>query len=197
MPTPRAPSEYGMRLPLAFTWAIWPWAPEPPQPSLNTLEFTLRHFHAHQAARIVLKDVLDHHRLAIAQQTPEYNTTFSLVPRLTKIQRPRSQQQFFQAREASLRRERKRLRGEPVENEEIAVVWDEWDVPGPNTGSRDALLVLAKMTWNAYIPPEDGTWYDLGEDWGTVCTISLLQIVICGSLIVQNAELSLRLGTRS
>jgi lipase ATG15 len=162
-----------MRLPLAFTWALWPWAPEPPQPSLNTLEFTLKHIHAHTGAKVVLKDVLEHHRLAIAQQTPEYNTTFSLIPRLTKTNRPKSQQQFFHAREASLLRQTKRRRGEPVENDEIAVIWDEWDVPGPDTNDREALRVLAKMSWNSYIPPDDGQWYDLGEDWGSVCTFCL------------------------
>ena len=156
-----------MRLPQAITWALWPWAPEPPKTSVNPLEFTLRHVHAHKGARVVLKDIMEHQRLSIAQATPEFSTSFSLTPRSTKVHRPRSQSQFFQAREASLNRLRKRRRGELVENDDIAVVWDEWDVPGPDTGSRDSLLVLAKMSWNTYILPEDPAWYDL-SDWGSV-----------------------------
>ncbi|KIM26024.1 hypothetical protein M408DRAFT_73453 [Serendipita vermifera MAFF 305830] len=155
-----------MYIPKVFTWALWPWAPEPQKTSLKPLEFTLRHVHAHTGARVVFKDVMEHQRLSIAETTPEFSTSFTLTPRSTKVHRPRSQQQFFQAQEASRNRLRKRRRGELVEDDEISVAWDEWDVPGPDTGSRDALLVLAKMSWNTYILPEDPQWYDL-SDWGT------------------------------
>lgn len=46
--------------------------------------------------------------------------------------------------------------------------WDEEETVGPDTESRDTLLVLAKMTSNAYLQPDDKGWYSLGENWTTV-----------------------------
>ncbi|KAG8807458.1 putative lipase atg15 [Serendipita sp. 399] len=156
-----------MRLPQALFLGLWPWTPEPTPSTPNTLNFTLRHIHGHKGRQVVFKDVLERHRFSIAQHTPQYETSFALTPVRTKTYKPRSQAEFFQAREASLRRQRRKRRGELVEDEEVVVAWDEWDVPGPNTGDRETLKVLAKMTWNAYMTPDDGQWYDLGEDWGT------------------------------
>lgn len=45
--------------------------------------------------------------------------------------------------------------------------WDEGEVVGPNVESRETLLLLAKMTNNAYIQPEDKEWYPLGGNWTT------------------------------
>ncbi|KAF7795282.1 hypothetical protein EIP86_006435, partial [Pleurotus ostreatoroseus] len=44
--------------------------------------------------------------------------------------------------------------------------WDEDEVLAPDVTKRETLLLLAKMTSNAYYP-EPGTpgWYDLGERW--------------------------------
>jgi hypothetical protein len=46
--------------------------------------------------------------------------------------------------------------------------WDEEEIVGPNVESRETLLVLAKMTNNAYLQPDDKEWYSLGENWTTV-----------------------------
>ena len=46
--------------------------------------------------------------------------------------------------------------------------WDEGEIVGPDTESRETLLLLAKMTSNAYLQPDDKGWYSLGENWTTV-----------------------------
>ena len=49
------------------------------------------------------------------------------------------------------------------------VEWDDEEIEGPNVEDRQTLLMLAKMTYNAYVEPQDKDWYDLGEGWPTVC----------------------------
>lgn len=46
--------------------------------------------------------------------------------------------------------------------------WDEEEIIGPDVENRETLLVLAKMTSNAYLQPDDEGWYPLGENWTTV-----------------------------
>ena len=47
--------------------------------------------------------------------------------------------------------------------------WEEDDVPGPDTSSRETLLTLAKMTSNAYYKNEtDDGWWDLSGNWTSV-----------------------------
>lgn len=46
--------------------------------------------------------------------------------------------------------------------------WDETDVEGPNVRDRETLLMLAKMTSNAYTQPGAKDWYDIGPDWNNV-----------------------------
>jgi lipase ATG15 len=48
--------------------------------------------------------------------------------------------------------------------------WDDVGVPGPDVESRETLLELAKMTYNAYneSPESDGSWYELESQWNTV-----------------------------
>ena len=38
----------------------------------------------------------------------------------------------------------------------------------PDVTSRETLLMLAKMTSNAYIYPEETGWYDLDGEWNVV-----------------------------
>ena len=46
--------------------------------------------------------------------------------------------------------------------------WNEEEIIGPDVESRETLLILAKMTSNAYLQPDDKGWYPLGENWTTV-----------------------------
>jgi lipase ATG15 len=198
---PRSVTQLEMRLPQAIAWALslWPSPPIEPAPptKLDTLNLTLRHVHAHKGGRVVFKDVSDQQRFFIQQQPAEgdgrqIETSYQITPRLMKTYKPRSQAQFFEAREASLKKLRQRRCGFPLasnpnkkDEEDIVVVWDEWDVPGPDTESRETLTVLAKMTWNAYMTPDDGSWYDLGADWGQVCIfcVSLTHVGTSSKLV--------------
>jgi lipase ATG15 len=50
----------------------------------------------------------------------------------------------------------------------MEVPWEEDTVLAPDVRDRETLLMLAKMTSNAYSTPEDKDWYDLGEGWNKV-----------------------------
>lgn len=169
-----------MRLPKGLLVGLWPWAvndaqtpealpPSTPIPASSKLSFTLRHIHGHRGSQVALKDISPSDLVRIQTSNPDYQTTFDIPPVRVKTYKPREQAQFFRVREASVRRAWMQRRGFPISvlDKEEVVIWDEWEVPGPNTGDRETLRTLAKMTWNAYIPPDDGQWYDLGEDWGT------------------------------
>ena len=42
-----------------------------------------------------------------------------------------------------------------------SLAWDTTTIPGPDTTSRETLLLLAKMTYNAYTSPDASDWYPL------------------------------------
>lgn len=115
------------------------------------LSLQLRHLHGHTGSRVVFADVPKSDVLA---QTNAY----SLKTRRIKRHRPRSFESFAKARWRSIHK---------GESEHLA--WDEEEVDGPNVSDRETLLVLAKMTYNAYVQPIDPDWYDLGEGWPDVC----------------------------
>ncbi|EMD33948.1 ATG15B [Gelatoporia subvermispora B] len=50
-----------------------------------------------------------------------------------------------------------------LENESLD--WDEDEIVGPDTESRETILELAKMTSNAYYAPGETGWYDLEGNW--------------------------------
>ncbi|EIW66796.1 hypothetical protein TREMEDRAFT_45618 [Tremella mesenterica DSM 1558] len=43
--------------------------------------------------------------------------------------------------------------------------WDDVEVMGPDVRDRQTLMTLAKMASNAYVLPDGGEWYPLGEQW--------------------------------
>ena len=147
-----------------FLALFWPSPPQRPLdlPKSPAIEVKLRHVHAHSDGRVVFKDVNKNHLQAFSVVA---ETSYSFTPIRQKTYRPRSQNDFFRARDVSKGRMRKRSHSN---EDDVVVIWDEWDVPGPDHGSRDALTALAKMTWNAYMTPDDGTWYDLGDEWPNV-----------------------------
>lgn len=155
--------------------ALWPFYTPVTEPEPQ-LEFTLRHIHAHKGSTIVLQDV-----------PPSANilgeTSFKLKPQMLKTFKPRSQSDFFMAQRQGFR-----------QREQVEIPWDEWEIPGPNTSSRDTLSVLAKMTWNAYLLPDDTTWYDLGDHWSRVGLSYSLFPSKC--VLNEPVELSIWLGAR-
>lgn len=48
------------------------------------------------------------------------------------------------------------------------VDWNEDEIEGPDVTDNETLLLLAKMTSDAYLSPGDADWYDLGEKWNVV-----------------------------
>jgi len=116
------------------------WAKEPA--STSPLRFELRHEHGlSSSSRIVFSDI--HPSPGLVPQT------YALNSRPMKTHRPLSQGAFASARS----------------NGQISIPWEEVEVEGPNIQDRETLLMLAKMTNNAYSEPTDQEWYDLGPEW--------------------------------
>ena len=122
----------------------------PPAP----LQFQLRHLHAVSSdARVVFKDVQHSDAIAAANGL----STYALRSRRVKAHRPNSLDAFHAARVRSMRFQ-----------ETEAIDWDEIEVEGPDVEDRETLLLLAKMTNNAYLAPGEQGWYELGERWNVV-----------------------------
>lgn len=122
-----------------------------------SLQFTLRHLHAlTPTSHVVFKDVPG---ISTSLHTPKsYPQGEPIRTRRIRTSRPSSHEMFMDARQRSMRLQ-----------ETTALDWDEDDVVAPDVTKRETLLLLAKMTSNAYYP-EPGTpgWYDLGERWNVV-----------------------------
>ncbi|TDL17406.1 alpha/beta-hydrolase [Rickenella mellea] len=119
------------------------------QPDLGSLHFELRHHHAvSPSSRVVFADVSPN---TLRSTSANYH---NIQTRRVKTYRPRSTQDFNEARIRSMRF-----------GQSLDFPWDPEDVIGPDVESRETLLLLAKMTNNAYIDPEDAQWYDLGANW--------------------------------
>lgn len=120
------------------------------------LTFQLRHLHTiSEHGRVLFSDV-DHASYEgnfSAYASEEYTLDTRLIP----TYRPSSFDALNDARYRSMKFVQSAL-----------LDWDEEETVGPDTESRDTLLVLAKMTSNAYLQPDDKGWYSLGENWTTV-----------------------------
>ncbi|KAL6308615.1 Alpha/Beta hydrolase protein [Sparassis latifolia] len=112
--------------------------PQKPPP----LRFELRHEHAlSESSRVVFSDIKPS---SFVQQA------FEVTTRQMKTFRQVSQDAFYSARYRA----------------HYSIPWDEIEVEGPNIQDRETLLMLAKMTNNAYAEePGEREWYDLGSDW--------------------------------
>lgn len=70
----------------------------------------------------------------------------------------------------------------------MLVDWDEEEVEGPDITHNGTLLLLAKMTGDAYVSPGDSHWYDLGENWNIVCSMLPLCFVLPHSVSLKFFE---------
>ena len=84
---------------------------------------------------------------------------YEITTHRTQAFRPRNQDAFFRSRHFS--REARRELG-----------WEETEIEGPNVNDRETLLMLAKMSADAYTRPGQKDWYDLGPDWNNVRPIN-------------------------
>ena len=146
------------------------------------LTFQLRHLSAVSEHGHVLFSDIDHTSYArnlTAYSSEEYTVNTRLLPSY----RPPSFDAVENARYRSMKFGQSTL-----------LDWDEEEIVGPDVESRETLLVLAKMTSNAYLQPDDDGWYSLGENWTTVgLQHSLKPLTINSSLHV---GLRLWLGAR-
>ena len=135
--------------------------PNPPPVSVTSrgaprLTFQLRHLHASsEYGHVIFSDV---DRTSSGGNLTTYaSEEYSLDTKLTPIHRPHSFDAVKNARYRSMKFDQSAL-----------LDWDEDEIVGPDTESRETLLVLAKMTSNAYLQPSDKGWYSLGGNWTTV-----------------------------
>ncbi|KAI0067285.1 alpha/beta-hydrolase [Artomyces pyxidatus] len=144
-------------LPTSLTNLIFPLlnlfyepAQRPLSPPRNALQFELRHSHAvTPSAHVFLSDAPARSSFNGIRQP-----SLSLHSTPVKTFKPSSPAAFSRARARSMER-----------GESEALRWDEELVPGPDVESRETLLLLAKMTSNAYIEPGSDGWYDLDGNW--------------------------------
>ena len=123
----------------------------PQRPISQALTFRLRHFHAvTPSAYVYFADApplstlnADTHPLSI-----------STAP--VRTSRPISASAFSEARALSMR------------GQSMALDWEDHEIPGPDVSKRETLLLLAKMTSNAYVEPDTDAWYNLTDEWGIV-----------------------------
>ena len=55
-----------------------------------------------------------------------------------------------------------------MRGQSTALDWEEDDVLGPDVTRRETLLLLAKMTNDAYFAPFASGWYNLTDEWNVV-----------------------------
>lgn len=149
-------------------------------PSL--LHFELRHLHAvTSSAHVYFTDIAPSSPSRFTNNTlctNTYDHPISIQPRRITRHRPSSIEAFSLSRTRSILRE----------ESDASLGWEEDEVEAPDVESRETLLVLAKMTSNAYYDgPEEAGWYDLGGNWTQVSIDSksyvkpeILQSFACG-----------------
>jgi lipase ATG15 len=54
------------------------------------------------------------------------------------------------------------------EDDPVSGWWEEEEIEGPDISKRSTLQLLAKMTNNAYLQPNETGWYDIGSQWNSV-----------------------------
>ena len=120
----------------------------PRRPILSqTLTFQLRHFHAVTPSA--------HVYFADAPSRSTFNADIQPLSISTAPVRT--------ARPLSAETRALSMRAQPA-----ALDWEDHEIPGPDVSKRETLLLLAKMTSNAYHEPDTDAWYNLTDEWGIV-----------------------------
>ncbi len=124
----------------------------PPDTSQNTLQFYLRHEHAVSATNHIVFADVPGNSLLDAAATPFVVNTAPLI-----THRPSS----LLAHSKAIHRSRQHAQSSLLD-------WWGEEVQGPDVKSRESLLTLAKMTFDAYLEPSDKEWYELDPQWNKV-----------------------------
>ncbi|KAK7691229.1 hypothetical protein QCA50_006332 [Cerrena zonata] len=128
---------------LQYLLATYIFTPQVTTP--GPLRFGLRHeFGLTNSSRPVFSNIH-----AASQLTYD---AYEITTQRTPTYRPRNQDAFFRSRHFSSEARRE-------------LGWEETELEGPDVNDRETLLMLAKMTANAYSRPGQKDWYDLGPDW--------------------------------
>ena len=142
-------------------------APES-QPQTTPLHFELRQLHAVTSdTHVVFSDVFDSRFFSHNEGSYTISRTVPLT-----VYKPPSFDALINARRSSW----------DYPSQSAALDWNEDTVVGPDVESRETLLLLAKMTNNAYLTPKDAGWYDLGGNWSVVRVLSrnlITRILLC------------------
>lgn len=117
------------------------------------LTFELRHVHGHVDDRVFFANVP-----AVAGATSTNASRYNVRARRVGTHRPPTLRALENARRRSI-----------LHGESSLIPWEPNEVDGPDVESRETLLMLAKMTNNAYAETENADWYELGEEWSGVC----------------------------
>lgn len=124
----------------------------------QTISFRLNSvFATTNTSRVLFADVGDREQSALT--SANHPTSYSLRAKKISTHRPSSLEAFNRARFSS-------YFGSHDPATFDAMLWEEDEVLGPDTTDRETILLLAKMTNNAYnIDNEEDDWYDIGEEW--------------------------------
>lgn len=123
----------------------------PALPLRNTLNFRLRRLHAvTPSAHVYFADVPQHSSFHPDSQP----LSIPIAP--VRTARPPSTAAFLEAQALSMR------------GQSTTLDWEEDDIMGPDVSKRETLLLLAKMTSNAYFEPDTDGWYNLTDEWDVV-----------------------------
>ncbi|KAN0123698.1 alpha/beta-hydrolase [Lactarius tabidus] len=125
-----------------------------PPSNNNALSFHLRHMHAAtSSARIYFADVPPSGPGAASSASDLTSPPVSIRTSQVRTARPPSFAEVTRAQHMSMR------------GQSAALDWEEDDVLGPDVTLRETLLLLAKMTSDAYFVPGVSGWYNLTEEW--------------------------------
>lgn len=129
------------------------------QQQKQELKFTLRQYHAVTPdARILFHDALSPSpSLSHTTSDSESEPAYEVRTRRVRVHRPRPRS----------------IRTEDGNGDGGGGGWEEDEVDAPDTESRETLLLLAKMTNNAYLEPGEAEWYDLPGEWNVVSAFAL------------------------
>ncbi|KAI0264366.1 Alpha/Beta hydrolase protein [Gloeopeniophorella convolvens] len=121
------------------------------RPPSSALNFRLRHMHAATSSAQVYFADMQQHRARVSSGAESSQLSIATQPlRTTRLS---SLEAFTAARHMSMR------------GQSAMLDWEEEEVPGPDVTRRETLLLLAKMTNDAYYSPGTSGWYNLTEQW--------------------------------
>jgi lipase ATG15 len=126
-------------------------------PSTNALNFRLRHLHAAtSSAQVYFADLPPSRPGAASSANDLASPPLSIRTSRVRTARPPSFAAVTRARHMSMR------------GQSAALDWEEDEVVGPDVTLRKTLLLLAKMTSDAYFVPGSSGWYNLTDEWNVV-----------------------------